>query len=196
MTAALFILSACLWTTPPPADAVRAGGGFIGLLPAATLRAEIGAGERVAVTARYDTAAGMAHDLGLGARVHFGPWRAEFEAAHGFFSVEELGGIVLANAPFGQGLTTLFGAAYALHTARGHAVFFEGGLTARWTRLEDDFGTRTRVFEPTLHTAHLGLGVDWTGGLFLRVRAVAPVQAELKVLGYYPHAFVGYAWPL
>jgi hypothetical protein len=181
---------------PPPAH-LRAGGGFHGLFPSASVAARSPVAETVELEARYEMVAGLAHDLSLTGRVHRGPWSAGVAVANGFFGVEELGGITVRNAPLGEGITTSALAARALVTARGHSVRLEGALTLRWYHLDEvSAGTQDRVFDPTVHHAHLGIAVDWRGGWFLRGRAVVPIQADLAVIGFFPVLSVGAAWAL
>lgn len=195
MMAALCMLCASLSSPLADPAAVQLGGGVFGLLPAATMRAEAPVGP-ASVTLRYDTAGGLVHDLGLGARAPLGPLRVELEVAHGLLGIEEIAGIQLDDIPFGQGLTTRLTGLSALHTSGGHRVQLGGGFTARWTAISTTQGAQARVFDPTLHHAHGELRVDWQGGLFLRLRAVVPIEAELRVLGYWPQVLVGQTWGL
>lgn len=197
MMAALYML--CAWLSSPPigADAatVRVGGGVFGLLPAATLRAEIPF-DGWGLAVRYDTAAGLAHDVGLTGRLDRGAARLEVEVAQGFFGVEEIAGIGLDDAPLGAGLTTTAVGLWRTATDHGHRVDLGGGLTARWTTLDNRFGVLERRVDPSLHHLHGEVRVDWRGGVFLRFRAVVPVEAELRVIGFWPQALVGYRWGL
>lgn len=188
----------CVLSSPPAleAPAVQVGGGVFGLLPAATLRATLPVVDGTALLVRYDTAAGMAHDVGLAARHDFGALRFELDVAHGFFGLEEIAGIHLDDAPFGNGLTTTLTALGGIETSGGHRVGLGGGLTARWTRLASDFGVVERRFDPSLHHLHGEARVDWTNGVFLRVRAVVPIEAELRVIGFWPQVLVGHTWSL
>jgi hypothetical protein len=180
----------------PPAG-LRAGGGFSGLFPSATAGLRAPVSDAVDLEVRYDTVAGLAHDVGVTGRWHHAPYDLGLAVAHGFFGVEDLGGIPLQHAPLGEGLTTALVGGWTTHTARDHAVRVEVGLTARWWHVDDvDVGTQDRVFDPTVHHAHVEVGVDFVGGVFLRGRAVVPIQAELRVLGYLPVVMVGRAWTL
>lgn len=201
MMAALYML--CAWLSSPVADggdaidpaAVRVGGGVFGLLPAATLRAEVPV-DGITLAVRYDTAAGLAHDVGLAGRMAWGRARVEVEVAHGFFGIEEIAGIGLDDAPLGHGLTTTASGLWRWQTRGGHTVDLGGGLTARWTGLDNDFGVLERTFDPALHHVHGEARVDWDGGVWLRFRAVVPIEAELKVIGFWPQVLVGYRWGL
>lgn len=175
---------------------VQIGAGVFGLLPAATLRAEMPVADVIALAVRYDTAAGMVHDFGLAARLVTGRARFELDVAHGFFGLEEIAGIQLDDAPFGHGLTTTLVALARWHTDGGHAVDLGGGLTARWTDLDNDFGVQRRIFDPTLHHLHGEVRVDGRDGIFLRLRAVVPIEAELRIIGFWPQVLVGHTWAL
>lgn len=195
MTAALFILYALSSSDPP--GYVQIGGGVHGLFPMATVGGGARVADGVAVEGRYDLVAGLAHDLGLGLRVALpAAWDVSLYVAHGFFGEEELQGIYLAEAPLGNGLTTTAAARWTQVTTRGARVGYEGGLTARWVVPEETFGTIERAFDPTLHHLHAGVEVAWPGGAFLRVRALVPVQADLRVLGYLPLVAAGHTWSL
>ncbi len=181
----------------PPAPDLRAGGGFAGLFPAAEVSLRTPVAPTVDLEARYETVVGVSHDVGLTGRWYRDAWSLGLSAANGFFGVEDLAGISPHRAPLGGGLTTALLGAHHHETARGHRVRVEVGLTARWTHVDDvDAGTVDRVFDPTLHHVHAEVAVDWAGGLFLRGRAVVPVQADLKVIGYLPVVSVGYRWSL
>lgn len=198
MTAALYMLCALTWSAadaPVDPASARIGGGVFGLLPAATLRADAPAGP-LTLAVRYDTAGGLVHDVGLAARAGLGDWRLELEVAHGFPGLEEIGGIQLDDMPLGHGLTTAFVALRDLRTERGHHIRLGAGLTARWTAIRADFGIQERAFDPSLHHMHGEVRIDWTNGVFLRARAVVPIEAELKVLGFWPQVLVGHAWSL
>jgi len=173
----------------------QVGGGVFGLLPAATLRAEAPAGP-LTVGLRYDTAAGLVHDVGLAGRYTGDAWHVELELAHGFPGIEEIGGIQLDDLPLGQGLTTAVVGLGELFTDRGHRVQLGGGLTAKWTAIEAELGVQTRTFDPSLHHIHGEARVDWTNGVFLRARAVVPIAAELEVIGFWPQILVGQTWAL
>ncbi len=191
MMAAPFILCASL-----SAAEVAVGGGVFGLLPAVTLRAEAPVGD-AAIAVRYDTAAGLVHDVGLAGRVTWGDAiDVELELAHGFLGLEEIAGIQLDDIPLGQGLTTALSGLWRTTTDGGHRVRLGAGLTARWTTIRTDLGVQERAFDPSLHHAHGEVRVDWQGGIFLRFRAVVPIEAELKVIGFWPQALVGYSWAL
>lgn len=200
MMAALYMLCASLSSPPADSAAVQLGGGVFGLLPAATMRAEAPVGQLgsapFGLAVRYDTAAGLVHDLGLGARLDLGGARVELELAHGVLGIEEIAGIQLDDIPFGHGLTSTALALAGWSTSGGHRVHLGGGLTARWTAISKSLGAQERVFDPSLHHVHGELRVDWRGGLFLRLRAVVPVEAELRVLGYWPQVLLGRAWGL
>lgn len=195
MTAALYMLCALTSSLPAEGAAARLGGGVFGLLPAATLRAEAPLGG-FALGVRYDTAAGLVHDVGLSARYAVDAWHVELDVSHGFVGLEEIAGIQLDDIPLGQGLTTALVGLGEVITSSGHRVRLGGGLTAKWTAIETVLEVQERVFEPSLHHVHGEVRVDWTNGLFLRGRAVVPVAAELRVIGFWPQLLVGRTWAL
>lgn len=192
MMAALSILCASLSSAEA---AVALGGGVFGLLPAVTVRAEAPVGETV-LALRYDTAAGLVHDVGLAGRMAWHDIEAEFEVAHGFIGLEEIAGIQLDDIPLGQGLTTALTGLWQTTTDGGHHIRLGAGLTARWIAIHTDLGVQTRAFDPSLHHMHAEARVDWRDGIFLRFRAVVPIEAELKVIGFWPQVLVGYTWAL
>ncbi len=174
---------------------VELGGGVNGMFPAATARAELST-PAVDLEARYETAAGLVHDFGLGARYATQRWDLSLDVAHGFFGVEELGGIDTAPAPFGNGTTSTLSARRWLATSRGIRVALGGGATLRWLKLVEDLGTIEREFELTLHHVHASAEGRWPGGFFIRFRALVPIQADFKILGYLPMLSLGRAWSL
>ncbi len=165
------------------------------MLPSATA----GAGVHLdawTVEGRYDMVAGLAHDVGVVARRRLGRFDVGLDAFHGFFGTEDISDIRQAPSPLGTGLTTALTGRYHLTTKRGVRVAPGAGLTVRWTRLEESFGTVERRFDPTLHHVQASVDVRWKGGAFLRFRALVPVQADFKVFGYLPLLELGRAWSL
>lgn len=175
---------------------VAAGGGVRGMLPSATAGAGADLGDWT-VEGRYDTVGGLAHDVGVITRLRLTErFDVGLDAFHGFFGAEDIGGIRQAPSPLGNGLTTALTSRYHVTTRRGVRVAPGAGLTMRWTRLEESFGTVDRRFDPTLHHVQASIDVRWKGGAFLRFRALVPVQADFRVFGYVPLLEMGRTWSL
>lgn len=172
---------------------VEIGGGVAGMFPAGSVRASLAA--PVEIEARYLTLAGLVHDFGVGARYPGEGWDLRLDVAHGFYAIEDLGGIDTAPAPFGNGTTSTLEARSWLQ-ARRVRVALGGGATLRWLRLRERLGTVERVFEPTLHHVHGLAEGHWPGGFFIRLSALVPIQADFKILGYLPTLTLGRAWSL
>ncbi len=178
------------------ASFVQAGAGVRGTFPSVTAGVGVRLGEWT-VEGRYDTVAGLAHDVGAAARLSLDRrWEVGLDAMHGFFAVEDLGGIHQADSPLGNGLTTTARARWRDTTRRGVRWAPGFGLTARWTTLARELGTVERRFEPSLHHVEGSIDVDWQGGAFLRLRALVPIEADLRVFGFLPILEAGHTWSL
>ncbi len=210
MTPAVFILRG-LWcghsplrgayTVAPGSGAVHMGGGVHVVLPTLALGATLGVASRVDVTLTYETHAGLAHTFSAATRVRLSErWATTHSLSHGLFVVEDIGGIQSARAPFGNGLTTTHGAVFSRWNLSGLHLALAAGVTIRWLVPRESFDVVTLETEPTLHTAHLDLTVEWaarsSGTWWLQVRALVPVQAEFNLIGYLPMVLVGRSWSL
>lgn len=217
MTAARFIACVCSFATlsgcagssvdgrPPvlggttlaPGDTVVYGAlGWDVTFPTLSAGATAGVLDGLDLDARYDTRAGLAHDFGMRARGRIARgWAASLSVSHGFFTVEEIGGIQASRAPFGNGVAI----APAVHASLNDTVSFGLGATLRMTRLSEDLGVLSRELDPFVESAWLDVAAEWadaSGTSFVALRAVVPVQAELRVLGYLPWITLGRAWDL
>lgn len=209
MTAAPFIL--CAWwcaasptlggvTLAPGEAAVYGAIGWDTTLPTVSLGATAGIVRGVDLDARYDTRAGLAHDFGLRIRVALAETiAASLVASHGFFAVEEIGGIQSSRAPFGNGLAL----APALHLSTfreaGAHVAFGVGATVRLTRLSESFGMLERELDPHLESAFLDVAAEWEDDgatTWLALRAAIPIQTDVHVIGFLPWITVGRSWEL
>ena len=209
MTLAPFILCAYWCAADPtlgavtlePGDvSVYAAGGIDTAFPTVSLGGTAGVADGFDLDARWDTRAGLAHDFGVRGRLRLAErWAASLSVSHGFFTVEEIGGIEAADAPFGNGLAVTPGLHLSLFRPGGAHVFLGTGVIVRMTRLENEFGTLRREVDPLLESAWLDVGVEWEGDgatTFLRLRSVVPVGADLRVIGYLPWLTIGRTWEL
>jgi len=81
----------------------------------------------------------------------------------------------------------------------GPHVAFALGATVRMTRLRESFGELSREIDPSLESAWLEAAVEWDddgASTFLSFRATVPIQADLRVLGYFPWITIGRSWEL
>lgn len=184
-----------------PARAVISGAaGIHAVLPSLGLRVLTGAGERFDVFAGYETHAGLAHQFSLGVRWVFSQnVLLSLSAAHGFFALEEISGIDLADAPFGDGTTTTLSAVFGGFAVGNAAITFEGGLTMLWLASERSADRIERVFDPALQNLHFGCAARWEDGrdaTFLAFRATVPIEANFRVFGYIPWIAIGRSWSL
>jgi len=184
---------------PPAHGVLRVGGGFSALFPTVSLEAGGGVTRRLDLTAHYDTHAGLAHVYGLTARVGLPRSLAvSIDVSHSNFALEEISGIQAVRAPIGNGLTSTFSFHGSRVTAGGVHFYGGGGLTLRWlVPRERPEGTVERVFDLTVNHLYAELGAEWerkSGALYLRFRAIVPIQTELNVLGYLPWVVIGRTW--
>lgn len=188
-------------TVVPEHGALHVGGGVNAVFPTLTLGATLGVSSRVDARFVYTTHGGVAHEVEAGARVRLTErWGLVHTASYGLFLVEEIGGIQSVHAPFGNGLTTTHQVVLSRLNLQGLHLAFTAGVTLRWLVPRQEFETVTLAFEPTLHTAHAQVVAEWVarsgGTWWLQVRATVPVQADFKLIGYFPMVLVGRSWAL
>lgn len=186
---------------PAGRAAVQLAGGVNAALPSLAFGAAAGLGAGVDVAARYEVHAGLAHELTAAARVRLAErWALVTEVSHGFFTVEEIGGIQASRAPFGNGLTTAHQVAFSRWNRDGLHVALAAGLVVRWLRPRESLDVVDVVADVTLHTARLDVTAEWAarsgGSWWLSFRAVVPIQADFRVFGYLPMVLVGRSWSL
>ena len=183
---------------PPNTAVVHAGGGLDVVLPVLSAGFIVGLADGWDLGAEYDTHAGLQHDFGITARYALNErFAVALNASHGFIAVEELSGIEAAPAPFGTGFTTtpMFRASFK--TERGVHIGFSFGLRLRWTEPQTTNAIVENAFAPTLHTAHAEASAEWptgSGTPYIRMTATIPLQAEFRVIGYFPRVLAGYGW--
>ena len=210
MTAPPFMLCALLCASSPNVGAavvprgeaaLYAAGGINVLLPTLTLGATAGVADGVDLDLRYDTHAGLAHDVGLTGRFRpFERFAVGLNVSHSFFAIEEVSGILAVRAPFSNGSTFAPDVRWTAFQRGNTQVHLLGGLAIRWLGLaEDEFGTITRELEFSIRHAFAEVGVEWSteeGSLWVRVRAVVPIETEFRVLGYLPWVVIGHSWSI
>ncbi len=187
--------------TPSGEAGLYVAGGLNVALPTVTLGAIAGVADGFDLDFRYDTHAGLVHDVGLTARF---AWAERFAAAvnvsYSFFAIEEVSGILAVRAPFSNGATVAPDVRWRVLDRKDHHLSLMGGASVRWLGLEEDeFGTVSRRLEFSVRHAFLEVGAEWigdSGSTWLRVRAVVPIEAEFRVLGYLPWIVVGHTWSL
>jgi hypothetical protein len=183
---------------PPGQAAVAVAGGVNVLLPTLDLRAVAGVAPRLDLGVQYDIHGGIAHVVALTGRVRLASALAvSLGAAYGFFAIEEVSGIEFARLPLGQGLTLT----PALHLSRcsrgGVHLSLSLGATVRVVRIAERLGTLDRAGDLAVEHAHAEFGAEWPrrgGVLFVRLRAVVPIQSDLRPLGYLPWVVIGRSW--
>jgi hypothetical protein len=193
---------------PPGQAAVAVAGGVNVLLPTLDFRAVAGVAPRVDLGVQYDIHGGIAHVVALTGRVRLAsPLAVSLGAAYGFFAIEEVSGIEFQRLPLGQGLT-LTPAVHLSRCSRGGVHLSLGlGVTVRVVRVAERLGTpiqtdrtvRTldREGDLAVEHAHAEFGAEWprrSGVLFVRLRAVVPIQSDLRPLGYLPWVVIGRSW--
>lgn len=169
-------------------------------LPTVSLGATAGIAHGVDLDARYDTRAGLSHDFGLRVRVSLVEMiAASLVVSHGFFAVEEIGGIQSSRAPFGNGLALAPTLHLSTFREAGAHVAFGIGATVRLTRLRESFGMLERDLDPRLESAFLDVAAEWEDDgatTWLALRAAIPIQADVHVIGFLPWITVGRSWEL
>lgn len=186
-------------TMPPQKVALYLGGGFNVLFPTLSLGATAGVSEGFDLDLRYDTHAGLVHDLSVTGRLQLGErWALGLGLAHSFFAFEELSGVVAVRAPFSNGSTVSPDVRWSFWRGTSTQVFLVAGASVRWLGLEEDeFGEVRRSLEFSLRHAFLEVGAEWLeegASNWVRVRAVVPIEAEFRSLGYLPWIMFGRSW--
>ena len=210
MTAAPFMLCALTLASspslgtsvvPPGTAALYTGVGFNVALPTVTLGATAGVAKGIDLDLRYETHAGLAHDVGVTGRFRVAErLAAAVNLSYSFFAIEEVSGIVAVRAPFSNGATFAPDIRWLALDRGDTQISLLGGASVRWLGLdEDEFGTITRRLELSVRHAFLEVGAEWSdpgGSTWLRVRAVVPIEAEFRVLGYLPWVMLGWTWSI
>ena len=184
---------------PPGEAALYVAGGFNVTLPTLTLGATAGVSDGFDLDLRYDTHAGIVHDVAVTGRLRLSErFAAAVCIAYSFFAIEEVSGILAVRSPFSNGSTVAPDVRWTALDDGDTRVSLVGGFAVRWLTLaEDEFGTVTRDLELSVRHAFLEVGAEWTGdgaSTWLRVRAVVPIEAEFRVLGYLPWIVIGRTW--
>lgn len=186
---------------PPGEAGLYVGGGFNLILPTLSFGGTAGITKGFDLDVRYDTHAGLVHDLGLTGRVRFADrFATALNVSYSFFAIEEVSGILAVRAPFSNGATFAPDLRWMVLDDSDTKVNLLGGVMVRWLALtEDEFGTVTRQLEFSLRHAFFEVGAEWIDGdesTWLRVRAVVPIEAEFRVLGYLPWIVIGHTWSI
>ncbi len=174
-------------TAPAGAVAVHAGAGLSTVVPTLWAGVVVGVTPWLDASFRYDTYALILHVPEIGARLRLSDGLgARLAAGYGFFVVGKLAGTELAQSPVGAGLT-VDAALLLSHRAGGVSLGFAVGASTRWVDGAGDVGLVVRG-------AKGEITAEWSGesgATFLHVGALFPIQAELRVLGYFPTVVVG-----
>ncbi len=186
---------------PEGEAALYAGGGLNFLLPTVTLGATAGVTDGFDLDLRYDTHAGLVHDVSLTGRVRVEDrFAVGLSLSHSFFAIEELSGILAVRSPFSNGSTIAPDIRWNVLERDNARVHVLGGAAVRWLRLEEDeFETVTRQLELSVRHAFFEVGAEWSGersSTWLRVRAVVPIETDFQVLGFLPWVVIGHSWSI
>lgn len=184
--------------TPVGGATLHAAAGLNVLLPTLVVGATTGVAGPLDVGLRYEVHAGLGHVFVLAARARVAsPLALALELAQGFFAAEELAGIRLVEAPFGNALVTTPRLLASIVSTPAVHVALGLGVSLRWVVLEQRAEETRRSFDPAVQDATLELAAEWplcTGVAFLRFVALVPIQAELRVLGFLPSLVAGRTW--
>ena len=204
MIAASFILCAS-WCThsptlgaalvPPRQVALSVSGGLNVILPAVRLQAVAGLTQKLDLGLEYETYAGLVHGFALVPRVRLHRYVAtSLAVSYSYYTVDELFGVRMSRAPFGNGLSL----SPALHVSgfRRGGVHVSGalGLSIGVVRNGEMGSEVQRVAEISVQHIYGEVGAEWErrhGALFLRFRAVVPVQSDFPIIGFLPMLTVG-----
>lgn len=180
---------------PPRQVALSVSGGLNVILPTVRLSAVSGITRRLDIGIDYDTYAGIVHTMGIAPRVRVHRHVAlRAEVSYGFYTIEELFGVHLSRAPFGNGLSFNPSLLASYRTRGGVNISGAVGLSLRFLRIDDTGGVIERTPEVSVQHVFAEIGAEWErkyGALFLRFRAVVPVQADFNVIGFLPMFTVG-----
>ena len=184
---------------PPGEAALYIAGGFNVALPTLSLGATAGVADGVDLDFRYDTHAGIVHDVGLTGRFAFTKrLAAAVNLSYSLFAIEEVSGILAVRAPFSNGASVAPDLRWTVMNGSDTHINLQGGFAVRWLGLqEDEFGTVTRRLELSVRHAFAEVGAEWfdgDGSTWLRVRAIVPVEAEFRVIGFLPWIVLGCTW--
>jgi hypothetical protein len=204
MIAASFILCASWCTSspslgaalvPPKQVALSISGGLNVILPTLRLAAVSGLTRFLDLGLEYDVYAGLVHGLALRPRVRLHRYVATSVAvSYSYFTIDELFGVQMSRAPFGNGL----GLSPTLHLSRysrgGVHLSLALGFLLGVLRTGEDGPVVQRVAEASVQHVFAEVSAEWErkyGALFLRFRAVVPVQADFPIIGFLPMFTVG-----
>jgi hypothetical protein len=180
---------------PPRKVALSVSGGLNVILPMLRLSAVSGVARGFDIGIDYDTYAGLVHTMGLAPRLRVHRHVAlRAEVSYGFYTMEEIFGVRLSRAPFGNGLSLNPTLLASYRTRGGVNLAGAVGLSLRFLRIDDQGGVIERTPEISVQHVFAELGAEWQrkhGALFLRFRAVVPVQADFRVIGFLPMFTVG-----
>jgi hypothetical protein len=183
---------------PDGRAAVHAEGGIDVAVPVAGIGAVVGVADGIDLAGAYLTHAGLHHELGITARYAFADdYAFAFEASHGLFAIEELAGVEADRSPLGGAFTTTASLLTTLATDRGTRVSIGASVTLRWFHPTSTDEGIVQTFDLSLHTLRAEVGFEWpgeNGTPFVRIRALVPIQADLRVLGCLPMIAAGYTW--
>jgi hypothetical protein len=209
MTLAPSILFACtLWASPSPATEIVstkkailfAGGGIHGLLPTLSAGAAAGLWPGADLFFHYDTHAALQHTVSFRGRLAVADRLAvSLSLSHEFFVADEISGVDLLQAPYGNGTASSAAIVSTLGRLGSARLAGSTGLSVRFTTLVRDAGTIERRFDATIEHVYGEISATWplaTGALYLVVRATIPLGARFSVIGYVPWVTVGRSFEL